>query len=79
MFNQYLSKFLEKNSISQSKFAQLIGVSQMSVSRYTDTIDPAIPRADVWVKIAEEIMIIESLPLDKILIEMHNSVIGEKQ
>ena len=78
MFNNYLSDFLVKNSISQSKFAQLIGVSQMSISRYTDEVAPAMPRADVWGKIAEAISTVESLPIDIILERMYQSLRDEQ-
>ena len=74
MFNNYLSEFLSKNRISQDQFSKLIGVSQAAVSRYLDANNPALPRADVWGKIAEEIAREEQIAIDVVLQRMYQSL-----
>lgn len=70
MFNVYLAEFLDRNKITQQELADHIGKSQMSVSRYTSKETPTIPRADVWVKIAELIAHTEHRSIDDVLSEM---------
>tara|TARA_R110000772_G_scaffold30444_1_gene75486 strand:- start:653 stop:925 length:273 start_codon:yes stop_codon:yes gene_type:complete len=74
MFNNYLSEFLSKNRISQDQFSKSIGVSQAAVSRYLDANNPALPRADVWGKIAEEIAREEQIAIDVVLQRMYQSL-----
>ena len=71
MLNKYLQSFLDEFWLNQKEFAQLVGTTIYSVSKWCSNDNPNIPRMSNWNKIAEVISTYRGLDLDVVLIEMH--------